>query len=582
MHTLYRFLILSILLPCISLANAHIVKEDGGFYLTLDLSCIQPVNIGNFPTNTNVITGDGPRGDLRAYDQDRDFNQKEIGVLYSIYCYFSRIMAEQYDELGFYGGSSTYFMITGYPQDSEPKYIESISIKWSKYDRVVDHDGKLWIHARTDVPFDKTKTALDDISAGADEETFMSSKKADDNLTETYRFSKPVKYLAITREGKEANFRFVRIESFTIHFVDEDPTAGSQPVELLLNGGNTSLIQPWSKKDISLSNFVEIADDNESSIEDLGLEFYLTPDFVPNVKPDYAAERPADMADLEWKLYQLFENGDNSQNYDGFIGDVLNEEGRIPCPFDPSANTLSIPVPCSGSYTLSVESKVANVKAEDMHLNIYPEITHTYSVMEMDEEEKMVTNSYEFTLNNIRFGGDLTPGGKLQYPFADSKDPASGAYGADAVTIFIPGLFDAKVYYKVDYEGLPEESDPDDMRIRGRKSAEDSDGFVLYSNANKLDLSGLNGDNLAIMQIKIEKNGAVTPMEEETGNSVHTFSINLNSNIETGVESISLDTTDAQPRYYNLNGLEVNPANLTQGIYIVVRKGAAPQKIIIR
>lgn len=48
-----------------------------------------------------------------------------------------------------------------------------------------------------------------------------------------------------------------------------------------------------------------------------------------------------------------------------------------------------------------------------------------------------------------------------------------------------------------------------------------------------------------------------------------------------GVEGIELDNTDAAPRYYNLQGIEVSAENLSAGLYIV-RQGTKTSKVVVK
>ena len=57
--------------------------------------------------------------------------------------------------------------------------------------------------------------------------------------------------------------------------------------------------------------------------------------------------------------------------------------------------------------------------------------------------------------------------------------------------------------------------------------------------------------------------------------------VEMPADLMTGVEAVETSPADTPARYYNLNGVEVNPANLAPGIYIR-RVGTTATKLIVK
>ena len=50
---------------------------------------------------------------------------------------------------------------------------------------------------------------------------------------------------------------------------------------------------------------------------------------------------------------------------------------------------------------------------------------------------------------------------------------------------------------------------------------------------------------------------------------------------QTAIDVIGTDAIDAEAEYFNLQGMRVDAANLTPGVY-VVRKGNEVQKVVVK
>lgn len=476
-------------------------------------------------------------------------------------------------------------VIHGY--EGPAKYIKSVDIKWSKLD---EQDDALWLKAKKDVP---PKTFYKDLGEMRDEkcdiEVHPKSSEADD-MNQTIVFDKPVNYLVLTKSNTDKNSTsrwIVIFESITIHFTDEDPTVGErEPKKLTLCGGKDQISMPWTKEGLTLDNVLSIEGDHElqSGFEDMDLHFYLTPEFEPAERPDHTRNKVEGMTDWAWYLFTLLER--NGQVYDGFLTVDMDNEKRMECElFDAERNSLTLPSVCSGRYSLSVESGNYEVTSNKVLLNIYPDIIHTYTVFETDEDNLPFPLYYEFSLNGVTFGPNLDSKVTLGYPYADNTDYSKGAFEAEAIIIDIPGLYDADLYYRIEIQEKSTQDDgPSDLSKRGiHKLAPNLEEYTLYTE-KKPSLVDLNENNEATLQLKIVKNNAVTPDNEENDQSIYTLKLRLDASVDipTAVDTITAEFVNSgKTRYYNLNGVEVNPRTLPSGIFIKVENGKA-EKLVIR
>lgn len=512
--------------------------------------------------------------------------------------YFNQ-MNDNYD-MGFVPSTklNTYFNLTKYFKtnttlNAKEFYIKSIEIKWS--DKPGSHDP-LWVHARKSNPYKVDIQDgsflipnLEDIESDTDEFVIFDRKEANDDLTQVHFFKKPVKYFILSCPDQSTTTtgenHIIRVEYFKVHFTYEDPTTALNETELVLGSGDDQINLPWSKEDIVLDNIVSTSDP-ETSLDNLELRFFLTPEFEPTEAPDVNASKPQDFDDTYWYLYQQFE-GENRMNYDGYIGDRLSDNGKIKCSFDSSSGKLSLPIPCSGLYRLNVESETVNITANSLLLNVYPDITHSYDILVEDQEGMSYTSNFAFSLNQVTFPESLGTDKTLGYPYADKSDLGSGAFNAEAVSIFIPGLYDADIFYKLYFIDKTEADLPPQMGIKARKSIPDdlnSQGYELYSATTQPSFTELDENNIAVLQLKIAKNNAVTPDNKDTGNSIHTLALQLDTTVDTptSVDCVSTESYPSEPQYFNLNGLRIDSRNLAPGIYIRAYGKSSPQKIVVR
>lgn len=585
-----RLLIITIFFMTYSLTSAHIIEEKGGFALTLSSDCFLVPNAGQF--SRAVKEGTSHFGEpYRLTENDYSENKHEnssTGINFTLHSYFND--EDSNKDMGFYGMSQ--LVIHGY--EGHTKYIKSVDIKWSKLD---EQDDYLWLKAKKDVP---SKTVYSNLGEMGDEECDLevylespADADVDKNMNQTIVFDKPVNYLILTKshtantDEKRTAQWIVIFESITIHFTDEDPTVGErEPKKLTLCDGKDQISMPWTKEELNLDNVLSIegVHDLQSGVEEMDLRFYLTPEFTPAERPDYTRNKVEDMTDWEWYLFTLLER--NGQVYDGFLTVDIDNENRIECKlYDAESNSLTLPLICSGLYSLSVESGNSEVTSNKVLLNIYPDIIHAYTVFETDEDNLPFPLYYEFSLNGVTFGQNLDSKVTLGYPYADNTDYSKGAFEAEAIIIDIPGLYDADLYYRIEIQEKSTQDDgPSDLSKRGiHKLAPNLEGYILYTE-EKPSLVDLNENNEATLQLKIVKNNAVTPDNEENDQSIYTLKLRLDASVDipTAVDTISTEFVNSgKARYYNLNGVEVNSRTLPSGIYIKVENGKA-EKLVIR
>lgn len=561
---------------------AHIEEVKDGYIFTLEqYQCYGNIGTSNFDTNNRSLQRLNNNNLTECRPSSPPFQ-------YLHYAYFNKGNESGNWDMGFVSSTdfSPYFLITTYG-NKPVLFIKSIEIKWS--DKVGSEDP-LCIHARADKSYELeyiygyATPDKEDVLNSTDEVAELYRKNANEDLTQTYVFKEPVNYLLLSGPT-EGDKKIIRIEYFKVHFTNEDPTTALNETELVLGSGDEQINLPWSKEDIVLDNIVSTSDP-ETSLDNLDLRFFLTPEFEPTEAPDVNASKPQDFDDTYWYLYQQFE-GENRMNYDGYIGDRLSDNGKIKCSFDSSSGKLSLPIPCSGLYRLNVESETVNITANSLLLNVYPDITHSYDILVEDQEGMSYTSNFAFSLNQVTFPESLGTDKTLGYPYADKSDLGSGAFNAEAVSIFIPGLYDADIFYKLDFIDKTEADLPPQMGIKARKSIPEdlnSLGYELYSATTQPSFTELNENNIAVLQLKIAKNNAVTPDNKDTGNSIHTLALQLDTTVDTptSVDCVSTESYPSEPQYFNLNGLRIDSRNLAPGIYIRAYGKSSPQKIVVR
>ena len=200
--------------------------------------------------------------------------------------------------------------------------------------------------------------------------------------------------------------------------------------------------------------------------------------------------------------------------------------------------------------------------------------TDPYTAWVVEEKKWTKGNpALYFNLNWVTFN-NYAPEDVLEYPYDDETH--SEPYKKDVVDIYVPGLYNADIYYKFEID--------DNANIKENqisKTGTRASDLTYYKNAEIDPLSFAALDNQGTLQLRIAKNGAVTP-ETETGSEVK-FLVKLSDEklTPTGVASFEIDNNENSPvEFYNLNGQRVSVENLVRGIYIK-RQGNKSEKIIL-
>lgn len=376
-------------------------------------------------------------------------------------------------------------------------------------------------------------------------------------------FPAPVSYIAFTMYD-EAKVSLARFESFRIHFVDEwkDPAVSDDKpgvVSVTLIPGLEGEIYDglnFDRGGMYIDNALSLPEKKDGTLytaEELGLTFHVTPlieEFTR--KPDCEGDKPSVMRDEEWEIFKLLEAHEVA--YDGYL-DSLEP---IECELNPNTGQLSIPVPCSGLYTLEVSSSLEGVQidCEPVVLNIWPDITAAYPMLaDWGMEEYL----HRFSMNSININEES---GKMLYPYAEDN---TSPYAHEEIVILTPGIYDAEIFYK---KSLPASSGQDDLT--GRRLTDSDDGLAGYTSVNEKPLDFTDVTSSADIELKLKKNGAVTPAVD--GKSITNISVQLSAGVSrpTGINII---TNTPAPEcggeeYFDLNGLKVSPENMIPGIYI--------------
>lgn len=494
------------------------------------------------------------------------------------------------------------FLISSYEAGRE-KFIESIEVKWSNFK---DCGGSLMVYGREDRPYNTLCSITGDNLLNNDLEYLLFPTNENDGIV-VYYLDKPIRYFDITYnyEGTTMNSdgtrRFARFEYLKVHFVDEWVDPNPEPeatvkVHLGDEDGNYDL--EWrntaEKMSVPLKDIYSAWEiENETRFydpTDLNLTFWLTPNFEPS--DNFPKEPTVDSSDennkfnpevFNWNLYNIFEANKDNHPYDGFI----SSKEPIECPLV-DGQYLLIPAPCSGEYILSVTQSgedAPKIASNEAKLNIWPSVKNDYSWLK--ETEMAWSTLYSFSLNWVNFPEEIE-NGIISYPYElPEENPQSvapiaetkNAYMHDApATIYIPGLFDATIEYKIDFDGGGTGS-VGNLNSKTRRAAEDANGFKSYDN-DPFTLDDLTSS--ATLQLRISKNGAVTPSSDTDGSSLSTLRINLSDTKQTpvGVKGIVVTPGEGEVEYYDLNGLRVNPESAVPGIYIR-RQGGETRKVVI-
>ena len=506
--------------------------------------------------------------------------------------------------------SDSRFVINSY-KNNKRYYIDRLEIDWVVAEKCIGALRLLGSQSETN-PYDYLKMSEEDdyIKDVPNDINLLITPPSDESNTKfIYNFEIPVSYIALVyspvfiynEETKkfEDLYSWARFSGFSVHFTDE-PVAPKPEVKVTLGSDKKVENLPWCNTGINANHLLSISGDVDKLSAD-NLKFYLSPLFdSPNSKPNpEAEERPEELWPLGWTLYKHFESVADKHEflYDGYW---LADATHIECKFNPADHSLIIPAPCSGRYNLSVKAtEDIKLEANELELNIWPDIENNYEWLR-DYVTIPENSKYQlsFSLNWQNFDTVNVDSHKnISHPVDTDGNLDHGSTAA----IFVPGLYDAQIYYKLSSSTTGGDNNSEKEFVRHNVNATyDGSAYVTTDNVDGLegytpvinhmvDISSVSSTTL--MQLRISKNGALTPLVSEGGNSETAFTITPRSglvyNDALGVSSPLSDSntsSTSQPIYYDLQGRRVNPANnypalLPSGIYIKVVDGSTSKFI---
>ena len=451
-----------------------------------------------------------------------------------------------------------YFMVTDYQPSSE-LYIESIEVKWSD---AAPCGADLWLNAGENAAF-TTTDSFESIGQKAEVTATLEYSMENGGIT-LFKFPKRVKYLALTPLSDAVMVRltsglsgsdFARISYIKVHFVKDWQEPGvTIPVQISCD---SPLSTEWRLGGVQLENMVTLPmkdEENRYTAEELGLKFYIKPEFTvdPSLKPDISGQKPDGISDQAWSLYQILES--EGLPYDGY----LSSSEPIDCAFTEygdGSNLLEINAPCSGVYTLYLESDNPLVEANKVALNLWPGISNIYGT-----DDTANNLLYEMSLN--RQPVDVSAA-SIEYPYADPESDLPFCH--DSISLHVPGLYDAEYFYRWSStkDGTPAEVADEDFAatIPGDFNGISSDYPLSMGHLSR---TGLTSDTLELLMVK---NGAVTPVSEEGSAVAITLKL-ADKTIVTSMREIEACSTEEGVKYFNLNGQSVPADHLVPGIYI--------------
>lgn len=335
-------------------------------------------------------------------------------------------------------------------------------------------------------------------------------------------------------------------------------------------------IQPW--EEINGLEFVaEVPEHIDEIFEDL-IEFEIKPLF----DTDFTDEGMS-TDDRKEMAYLTTARG---HNVDGlFTGidyeNVIFEDTYLMAEF-----------PCSGQYEIwakSLDPEKYTVNGEPETLvgtaHLYPSATNSFKVGEVeDDNQEMVIVEQMFNVNGIS-GKEGDGGYVIEYPYVKDENDEQVIFAKDdlkTANLFVPGVYLAKLYYRITSVSGPESDKKDNepelirRRIAGSLTTEkdlvDAEyiEYLVDVPSTHPDLSGLENGETFKVNVALVKNGLSTPLIGDTNESEQNFTISASPEyaIPVGVETIGQEAEETEAIYFNLQGVRVN--NPERGLYIKV------------
>lgn len=343
--------------------------------------------------------------------------------------------------------------------------------------------------------------------------------------------------------------------------------------------------QPWSPAVINLEDVIGLPE--RYSIDNIEVTVQPKNHSVWSEDP---TQENTGLYEWQWNVYEEIMNGsvtpgEGGDTKNGRCDGYLLTQPKAELVEGTIDNHVSIllDVDCSGLYEITLtgkdglkfsEGNGAAFNSAKLIVSVYPTFTHKYSYTHTNNNETAQVTDDVFSINGRRFNGEF-----IYYP----KDAETLAELSNA-QIFIPGVFDATIYYWID-STVPSNG-PQTMRAKKQASANSlPEGYEDYTNSfengSPVDLSALaNGGTLHLV---MAKNGAVTPLASGSQSETN-VRLELTDDEALSVSTIGSEN-DGLVDIYTLSGLRVAKGvdfdeirnSLTPGLYIVGGK-----KVVIK
>lgn len=540
-------LILFLLLSAFS-SSAEEISDDkftpdgkGGFMLTIS---------GDELFENRHLSGNFQEGTLGT--QVLHYLSKDgLSLNFEIYCSGNKT---ENKEIGFniaYTGKNSYFIMTS----NNDFFVESLEIEWANLG--VKANGALSVFGRTEINYNNNFSS---ISRDNDEQKFLSP----DQERSFYRFAQPIRYIAFINASVVDFNSFpdalVAFKSFTIHFVKDAP---SPTPDLSIGNPDIEVFDVrWANSgSINIPDFIVPSE----GVDTDAYKFFLKPNFTPNsTKPSYEGEIPNGWTSQQWRLFNIFET--ESLQYDGYWPD---DKEKIECTV--KNNDITLYPPCSGRYILYAVDSQGNLASNEAVLNIWSDIDNTYNLSQYEEDGSETDPVYRFGINYI--GLEASDPTVMNYPYDPNWNDQPLSYKWNAV-IHIPGLYDAEILYRITPTTTPENPITPEAIHTISRSSDSTEGWESYSydgtldGGNSFNLENLKENTPLMVELKVKKNGAETPVTEDNKSATHfTMFLQGQYNDPLGIADPEAGIEDTV-EYFDLNGNRVRRELIGPGIYI--------------
>lgn len=320
-------------------------------------------------------------------------------------------------------------------------------------------------------------------------------------------------------------------------------------------------------KDILWTQETDMGEFLESnSDEPARLRLEITPKFAKSVEPASEWHDGLEMPEWIWGQRKAIESYNNNST-DGYYAD-----GDLKVIYDEDGKLSAVKFPTCGEYTIKISTDKPNVKFEGVdgavanltqNLKIYPSIRNQFDYDMIVNGKNKEFRGDGVNVNSMQVKSMDASQMEIAYPVSNGKLWEGTRGNLAKSELFIPGLYDAKVYYTL-------ESGASNVRALAAETLMDSDCTI--------DLSKMSPSSSSTLKLHIIKNG----VDSDNWSVPDDYALILtpdSSVTPTGVDGIEAENESSVVEFYNLNGIKVNPENLEKGIYIV-KKGNETYKMV--